>query len=132
VLDFAGLAVPGSYQGHSLRPLLTDPQTKVRDGFIYEGTGGYGEAPRTFAWITERTKVIHTLGSKPDKQPAFIEIYDMKNDPDETNNLSSSPGSPRCTWKQRRLSNNTTRETRQRNEIICCLNSAPTCPEPYS
>ena len=92
VLDFAGLAVPGSYQGHSLRPLLTDPQTKVRDGFIYEGTGGYGEAPRTFAWITERTKVIHTLGSKPDKQPAFIEIYDMKNDPDETNNLSSSPG----------------------------------------
>lgn len=91
LLDFAGLAVPESYQGRSLRPLFTDPQMKVRDGFIYEGTGGYGAVPPMFAWITERTKVIQTLGSKPEKQPGFIEIYDLQNDPDEAENLASSP-----------------------------------------
>lgn len=91
LLDFAGLAIPESYQGHSLRPLLTDPQAKVRDGFIYEGTGRYGEVPPMLAWISERAKVIKTPGPKPDRQPGFIETYDLQNDPDETKNLSSSP-----------------------------------------
>lgn len=54
-------------------------------------TRAYGEVPPLFAWITERTKVIHTLGSETEKQPSFIEIYDLQNDPDEAENLASSP-----------------------------------------
>lgn len=91
LLEYAGLAVPEVYQGHSLRPLLTDPQATLRKGFFYEGTGGYGNVPPMGAWITERTKIIHTLGVMPGSAPSFIECYNLQNDVDETKNLSSSP-----------------------------------------
>ena len=91
LLEFAGLDAPKAYQGHSLRPLLTDPQATIRAGFLYEGTGGYGDIPPMGAWITERTKIIHTLGIRPECAPGFIECYDLQNDADETKNLSSSP-----------------------------------------
>ena len=90
LLEFAGLAVPKVYQGHSLRPLLTDPQATLRTGLIYEGTGGYGDILPMGAWITERTKIIHTLGIGSGNAPSFIECYDLQNDADETQNLSSS------------------------------------------
>jgi arylsulfatase A-like enzyme len=90
LLEFAGVAVPEAYQGRSLRPLLSEPQMKFREGFIYEGTGGYGDVPPMAAWITERTKTIHTLGTKPGSEPGFIECYDLQDDADEAKNLSSS------------------------------------------
>lgn len=91
LLEFAGLAIPQAYQGLSLRPLLTDPQARIRAGFIYEGTGGYGLVPPMGAWITERTKVIHTLGVRQGDAPSFVECYDLQNDPHETKNMSSAP-----------------------------------------
>lgn len=91
LLEFAGLAIPRAYQGLSLRPLLVDPQARIRAGFIYEGTGGYGLVPPMGAWITERTKVIHTLGVRPGDAPGFVECYNLQDDPDETKNRSSSP-----------------------------------------
>ena len=87
LLEFAGLAVPKVYQGLSLRPLLTDPQATFRAGVLYEGTGGYGGVPPLAAWITERTKIIHTLGVMPGSAPGFIECYDLQKDIDETKNL---------------------------------------------
>lgn len=83
--------MPKIFQGLSLRSLLTDPQVAFRSGFLYEGTGAYGDVPPMAAWITEQTKIIHTLGVMPDSAPSFIECYDLKNDADETRNLSSSP-----------------------------------------
>lgn len=93
LLEFAGLAIPQAYQGLSLRPLLINPQARIRAGFIYEGTGGYGFVPPMGAWITERTKVIHTLGVSKGNGPSFVECYNLRNDQDETKNISSAPES---------------------------------------
>jgi arylsulfatase A-like enzyme len=91
LLAFAGLGVPPAYQGRSLRPLLANPRLQFRPGLRYEGVGGYGNVPPLMAWITERWKVIHTLGDPPDREPRFIECYDLQRDPGETRNVASLP-----------------------------------------
>jgi N-acetylglucosamine-6-sulfatase len=90
LLEYAGLALPEKLQGCSLRPLLSDPKSEFREGFVYEGTGGYGDVPPMAAWISEKAKIIHTLGDKMGEASSFIECYDLQNDADETHNLSFS------------------------------------------
>jgi len=85
LLDLSGLEVPGWMQGRSFAPLLTGASVPWRDAFLYE----YYEFPaehcarKNRGVRTSRWKLIQFW-----EQPEEWELYDLKNDPDETQNLA--------------------------------------------
>ncbi len=94
LLDLAGVEIPARMHGHSLLPVLRQQPAGWREAFVYECLGGYGGNRPMLAACDARWKLIHTwdrpsdAGSVP---PAFVELYDMDNDPDERVNLADSP-----------------------------------------
>lgn len=85
-LDFAGVAIPQDMQGKSLKPLLTgEKEPRWRDAIYYH----YYEYPnehmvvRHYGVRTDRYKLIHFY----DKVYDGWELYDLKNDPDEMQNI---------------------------------------------
>ncbi|MGA7615256.1 MAG: sulfatase [Thermoanaerobaculia bacterium] len=88
VLQFAGVPVPPRLQGRSMVPILEGADVPWRDAFLYE----YYEYPaghcvrKNRGVRTGRWKLIHFF-----EQPEEWELYDLKNDPDETKNLASDP-----------------------------------------
>jgi arylsulfatase A-like enzyme len=87
LLDLAGVPAAASMQGRSWRPLLEQPNAPWREAFLYE----YYEYPAVHCARkqrgvrTDRWKLIHYW-----EQPEEWELYDLKADPDETNNLAGS------------------------------------------
>jgi arylsulfatase A-like enzyme len=87
LLDLAGLEVPAWMQGKSFAPILTGAAVPWRDAFLYE----YYEFPaehcarKNRGIRTSRWKLIHFW-----EQPEEWELYDLRNDPDETQNLAAS------------------------------------------
>ena len=85
LLDLAGLQIPAWMQGKSLVPVLTGAAVPWRDAFLYE----YYEFPaehcarKNRGVRTSRWKLIHFW-----EQPEEWELYDLRNDPDETRNLA--------------------------------------------
>jgi arylsulfatase A-like enzyme len=83
-LDLAGLPVPGHVQGKSLLPLAKNADPAFREAWYYE----YFEWPnpegvRPHRGIrTGRYKLIHYV-----MEPQEFELYDLQNDPGETQNL---------------------------------------------
>ncbi|MGI9066200.1 MAG: sulfatase family protein [Pyrinomonadaceae bacterium] len=88
LLEMAGVPVPPWMQGRSFLPQLEGRQIPWRDAFLYE----YYEYPaehcarKNRGIRTERWKLIHFW-----EQPEEWELYDLKNDPEEMNNLYSQP-----------------------------------------
>ena len=84
ILEIAGVPSPGIH-GRSLTPLLGGSEVPWRDAFLYE----YYEYPaehcaqKNRGIRTERWKLIHFW-----EQPEEWELYDLRNDPDETRNLA--------------------------------------------
>ncbi len=85
VLDLAGLEVPSWMHGRSIVPLLRgELPADWRKDWLYE----YFEYPgahmvrKNRGIRTERYKLIHYF-----EPPEEFELYDLKNDPGETNNL---------------------------------------------
>ena len=86
-LDWAGVAVPESYEGASLKPLVDGaaPNEWRTDLFCehvvltphitWEGVRGHR----------------HKYARYFDQQPAFEILHDLKQDPDEFTNLADSP-----------------------------------------
>lgn len=85
LLELAGVPIPNWMHGRSCVPLLEERETPWRDAFLYE----FYEYPaehcarkhrgiRTADW-----KLIHFW-----EQPEEWELYDLRNDPDETHNLA--------------------------------------------
>ncbi len=82
ILELAGLAVPQQMQGRSLVPLLTGQRCKWRTDFFYEHLFKHSTIPRTEALRAQRFKYARYIDF------GYEELYDLKNDPQETVNLA--------------------------------------------
>ena len=80
--DLAGLDYPEGVQGKSLIPILENPETKVRDFAFSVSQGGKSFLIRTpdFAFI-----------QYDEDGASGMELYDMKNDPEQFINLAKNP-----------------------------------------
>ncbi|TRX60162.1 sulfatase [Fulvivirga sp. M361] len=90
-LDFAGIDIPGEVQGKSLRPVMLDPDhAPFREALYYhyyEGLKGWHSVKKHYGVRTERYKLIHFYHDID-----TWELYDLKNDSEEMNNLYNTEG----------------------------------------
>src|SRR5690606_14958402 len=83
MLDVANTTIPGDIQGESFLPLLTDKDAKGREAIFYHyyENGEHAVSPH-FGVRTDRYKLIRFY-----KRAECWELYDLKKDPHELNNL---------------------------------------------
>lgn len=93
ILDLAGVAIPSAMQGQSLLPLLSHPEQSFRESFFYEHLYGHAPKPPTHIERSEgvRTRdwkyVVYVDQTGPDRE----ELYDLRHDALEMNNLIADP-----------------------------------------
>ena len=90
LLDIAGLPVPADMQGKSFLALAEGkPDPSWRKDWLYEyyEYPGFENVRPCRGVRTERYKYIHFF-----LDPEEFELYDLKTDPDEKNNLYGKPG----------------------------------------
>jgi len=94
LLEIAGLSVPNDMQGKSMLPLAEGENVQWRKDWLYEfyEYPGFENVRPSRGVRTERYKLIHFF-----LDPEEWELYDLKSDPDETNNLYGKPGNEEIT-----------------------------------
>jgi N-acetylglucosamine-6-sulfatase len=88
ILELAGIKKPAQMQGTSFLPLLKSKETQWRHKIFYEyyWENAFPQTPTQYAVRTDQYKFIRSQGSWD-----IDELYDIKNDPFEVNNLIRSP-----------------------------------------
>lgn len=85
MLSLAGLEIPEDMSGSDLTTLNDDPEVKWREDFLYDHPYAHrGAIPRT---IGVRTKT-HTYTRYTDPDPPFEQLFDLRVDPDQLQNLA--------------------------------------------
>jgi arylsulfatase A-like enzyme len=87
LLDYAGVAVPASMQGRSLRPLVQGENVAWRGEWFYEHQTLPKIIPASEGVRTDRWKYLRWVGV----EPVVEELYDLKADPAEEHNLAPDP-----------------------------------------
>jgi arylsulfatase A-like enzyme len=87
LLDYAGVAVPASMQGRSLRPLVQGENVTWRREWFYEHHTLPKMIPPSEGVRTDRWKYLRWVG----EDPAVEELYDLKAEPAEEHNLAADP-----------------------------------------
>ncbi|WP_139959459.1 sulfatase-like hydrolase/transferase [Flavicella sediminum] len=104
ILDMCGIAVPKSYQGKSMLPLIEKNKTPWREEIFLENLftdQGYPRQEgirtkqykyiRSFSKENDRSKYLPEQSIKTKEAPIYEELFDILKDPKEQNNLASIP-----------------------------------------
>jgi len=77
--------VPKGMQGRNLRKLVDENPADWRTDFFYEHLFEYrGRIPRSEGMVSKDWKYLVYI----DQQPPYEQLFDLNNDPQETNNLA--------------------------------------------
>jgi arylsulfatase A-like enzyme len=89
ILDMAGVRIPASMQGRSLKPLFQGNETAWRRDWFYEyyENPGVFNVPKNRGIRTDRYKLIEYY----EEDPIEFELYDLDKDPGENQNLYGEP-----------------------------------------
>ncbi len=82
ILSMAGVSIPEQMQGSSLVPLMNGKKPKWRTDFFYEHLFDHPGIPKSEALGSQDWKYIRYI------EHDYEELYDLKNDPQETKNLA--------------------------------------------
>jgi arylsulfatase A-like enzyme len=105
LLDAAGVPIPATMQGKSLRPLMRGESPDWRHEFFYEHLTLPKIIPPSEGVRTTRWSYIRWVGSEPHVE----ELYDLANDPYQERNVVAEPEQARVLerlrerWKQLRV-----------------------------
>lgn len=87
IIDLAGLDIPANIQGKSLAGLYQNKTDNWREEFFYEHRFSHPRIPTTEGVRSNRWKYTRYTSI----EPIYEELFDLKNDPQEVNNLAGDP-----------------------------------------
>lgn len=84
ILDYAGVDIPVSMQGKSIRKLIYGLPTNRRKEFMIEHRFKYKTIPRSEGVVSNEWRYVHFL----DRDTSYEWLFNINNDPYEINNLA--------------------------------------------